>query len=196
MTLGGGPGPEEMAGFARARLFERRIVLAHGVLDDRLAGEVALSLMTLDAEGDEHVELHLSCPDGTLAAAFAVIDTMDLLGVPVHATCVGSVCGPPVGVLAAASWRRAAVHARFRLATGATSLTGTASELARLAREHQEQVEAFAARLAVATKRPFEHVEADLAAGRSLSAAEAIAYGLVDELWSPKDSGFGRSEEP
>jgi len=195
MTTGGAPGPDELTGWARARLFEQRVVLARGLLDDQLASEVAVQLMTLDAEGDEHVELHLSCPDGTIAAAFAVIDTMDLLGVPVHATCVGSLSGPPVGVLAAASWRRAAPHARLRLATGATTRTGTASELARFAREHQEDVEAFAARLAVATKRPLEHIEADLVAGRSLSAAEAIAYGLVDELWTPKD-GSSRSEEP
>ena len=43
------------------RLFERRIVLCRGTLDDRLAGRVAAELMTLDALGDGAVELRLDC---------------------------------------------------------------------------------------------------------------------------------------
>lgn len=65
----------------------RRTVLLRGPLDDALATEVAARLMTLDATGEERVLLHLGSSDGTLRAAFTVMDTIDALGVPVTAIC-------------------------------------------------------------------------------------------------------------
>ncbi len=62
--------------------------------------------------------------------------------------------------------------------------TGVASELHRQAADMQERVERFARRLAQATGRPFEHVEADLRTGRHFDAPAALAYGLVDEIIS------------
>ncbi|MBV8234485.1 MAG: ATP-dependent Clp protease proteolytic subunit, partial [Acidimicrobiia bacterium] len=48
--------PEDLL---RARLFERGIVFLRGALDDAVAGDVAAQLMTLDASGDEPVQLHV-----------------------------------------------------------------------------------------------------------------------------------------
>src|SRR2546430_7030452 len=79
-----------------AAMFERRLVYVRAPLDDRRAGEVTAQLMTLDAEGDDPVSVLIDCADATLDGAFAVVDTIDLLGVPVHATCIGRVEGPAV----------------------------------------------------------------------------------------------------
>jgi ATP-dependent protease ClpP protease subunit len=40
-------------------------------------------------------------------------------------------------------------------------------------------------RLAEATKRPLEHLEADFSIGRWIGAREALLYGLVDRIWAP-----------
>ena len=50
----------------RAQLFERRIVFLRGPLDDAVAGDIAAQLMTLDASGDEPVQLHVDSPGGPL----------------------------------------------------------------------------------------------------------------------------------
>jgi ATP-dependent protease ClpP protease subunit len=50
------------------QLFERRIVLVTGRLDNEGAAKAAAALLALDARGDEPVGLHLSSPDGTLGA--------------------------------------------------------------------------------------------------------------------------------
>ena len=81
------------------RLFERRIVLCRGVLDDALAGRVAAELMTLDALGDGAVELQLDSEGASLEAAWTLIDVIDLLGVPVNIVCSGRVEGAAVGLL-------------------------------------------------------------------------------------------------
>ena len=52
---------------------------------------------------------------GTLEAALMIIDMIDLLGVPVHARCVGRAEGAAVGIVAVAPHRSATPHARFRL---------------------------------------------------------------------------------
>ena len=166
----------------RAQLFERRIVFLRGPLDDAVAGDIAAQLMTLDASGDEPVQLHVDSPGGPLEPAFVLIDTIGLLGVPVHAVCVGRAEGAAVGVLAAAEVRRAAPHARFRLCQPTETAAGTAGDLESWMTHKQQQLDEFHRHLAGATGRPFELVEADTEHGRYLSAEEAVAYGLVHEI--------------
>ena len=96
------------------RLFERRMVLCRGVLDDALAGRVAAQLMTLDALGDGAVELQLDSERAFLEAAWTVLDVIDLLGVPVNVVCAGRVEGAAIAVLTAGTRRTALPHTRFR----------------------------------------------------------------------------------
>ena len=173
--------PEDLL---RTQLFERRIVFLRGPLDDAVASDVAAQLMTLDASGDEPVQLHVDSPGGPLEPAFVLIDTIGLLGVAVHAVCVGRAEGAAVGVLVAGEVRRAAPHARFRLCQPDESVQGVASELESWIAHKQRMLDEFHRHLAAATGRPLEQVEADTAAGRFLDAEEAVAYGLVHEAWS------------
>src|SRR5260370_42210150 len=99
----------------KGQLFARRIVLVTGRLDDDAAAEAAAALMALDARADKPVELHLDSADGTLEAAFVLIDTLDLLRAMLRVQCRGQVDGPAIGVVAAADHRAAAPHARFHL---------------------------------------------------------------------------------
>ena len=92
---------EPNSSWLEERLFERRIVLCRGVLDEPLAGRVAAELMTLDALGDGAVELRLDSERASLEAAWTLIDVIDLLGVPVNIVCSGRVEGAVVGLLTA-----------------------------------------------------------------------------------------------
>jgi ATP-dependent Clp protease, protease subunit len=176
------PGRRRLSGWLEEKLFERRIVLITGFLDDAAAAEAAAALITLDARGDEPIALHLDSPDGALEAAFVLIDTVDLLHARLRAHCRGQVGGPAIGVVAAARHRVASPHARFRLAQPTARFTGTPDQIAALSRQQQELLWRFHARLAQVTGRPAEEIAEDIRRGRALDAREALEYGLIDEI--------------
>ncbi|MGH9094510.1 MAG: ATP-dependent Clp protease proteolytic subunit [Acidimicrobiales bacterium] len=187
------PEPRDINERMEAQLLQRRVVMARGALDDQLAARVAAQLMWLDGSGDGVIDLHVDTPGGPLATAFTVMDTIELLGVPVHAHCLGRVEGSGVGVVAVCERRTAARHAQFHLVEPRAEVSGRAAELERWAEHHQRQLAQFVNRLATATGRPAEHVEAELVAGRWMDAEAAVAYGLIQEIAPP---GRGPTRPP
>lgn len=158
------------------------MVLLTGPVDHARAAAVAASLMALEALGDDPVELRMSAGSDSLDVAFALMDTIDSLGVAVNGTVAGTVGGTMVGVLAVCRHRRIGALGHIHLHEPRAEFTGVASELHHQATDMQQRVESFVRRLAEVTGRPFEHVEADLRSGLHLDAAGAVAYGLADQI--------------
>ena len=167
------------------RLYEQRVVLLRGPLDDMTATRVAAELMTLDAEGDEAISLRIDCGDGTLALALTLMDVIELSGVPVRALCMGQVGGPALGPLAVCQHRAAMPSTRFSLREPATQLEASAREVSQWVELRADERRRFCARLAAAVGRPEAQVAEDLAAGRFMGVDEALAYGLIDEVCRP-----------
>ncbi len=171
-----------LSAWLQEKLFERRIVLVTGRLDADLAAGAAAALITLDAIGDEPIELHLDSPDGTLESAFVLIDTIDLLHATLLAHCRGQVGGPAIGVAAAADHRSASPHTRFRLFQPTGQFSGTPDQIASHSRQQQDLLWRFHARLAQLTGRPAEEIAEDMRRGLYLDARKALDYGLIDEI--------------
>jgi ATP-dependent Clp protease protease subunit len=164
------------------KLFERRIVFVTGRLDDALAGQAAAQIMTLDAAGDEPIDVVLSSGDGTLEAAFVLIDVVDAVHATVRMHCQGQVGGPAIGVAAAADQRSASPHTTFRLSAPTAQVAGTPDQIAAQSQQHRHLLWRFQARLAKATGRPAENVADDMRRARYLDAREALDYGLIDTI--------------
>lgn len=184
MTFPAAPGttPDDRGDWLYRQLLERRIVLAQGPLDDRLATLLCAQLLTLDAEGDDPIQLHLHTPDGDLGAALTVVDALDVLRVPVRATAVGTVGGPCLAVLAAATERLAYPHASFHLTEPRTTAEGSASDVAAHEAQHRRLADDLFSRIAQVSAHTVEEVRADARAGRYLDAAAAVEYGLVQKV--------------
>ena len=107
--LGGLSGPSPtLSDVLSRRLFEQRVVLLHGPLDDLSVTRASAELMTLDADGDDPVTLRVDCGEGGLAHALTLMDVVELMGVPVRALCLGQVGEGAVGVVAVCATARGA----------------------------------------------------------------------------------------
>jgi ATP-dependent Clp protease protease subunit len=182
----GGPtapgGPASLSEDLARRLFEQRVVLLHGPLDDITATRVSAELMTLDAEGDEQVTLRVDCGEAPLAPALALMDVVELMGVRVRALCLGQVGAGAVGVVAVCAHRIALPSTRFSLTEPATHFESHVRNVAQWADLRADERRRFCARVAAAVGRSAAAVEEDLTRGRLFGAAEALEYGLLDEV--------------
>jgi ATP-dependent Clp protease protease subunit len=168
------------------RLFEQRVVLLHGPLQDTTASRASAELMTLDAEGDGAVTLRIDSADGSLALALTLMDVIELLGVPVRALCMGQVGGPAIGVLAVCHHRAAMPSTRFSLREPTTQMESPAREVEQWARLRADERALFTGRVAAAIGKPAAIVAESFAAGVFMGADEALDYGLIDEISRPK----------
>jgi ATP-dependent Clp protease protease subunit len=164
---------------------EQRVVLLNGPLDDATVTRVSAELMTLDAEGDDAVTLRIDCGEAALAPALTLMDVIELMGVPVWAVCLGQVGGGAIGVLSVCDHRAAMPSTRFTLSEPATHMEAHVRNVAQWAELRAAERGRFCERVGAAVGKPAEEVGADLERGRFFGAAEALAYGLLDEVCRP-----------
>ena len=153
-----------------------------GELDHARASEIAATLMTLDALGDEHVELKIHSSSGSFETGLMLIDVIEVLGVPVHTLGMGMVGGGVVGVLAAGDGRALSPHARLHLREPDIDIAGRATDIERALAEEQARRDVFYRFLARRTQRPVSEIEAEWAGSRFLTAEDALTLGYVTGL--------------
>jgi ATP-dependent Clp protease, protease subunit len=181
------PMPSSPADDLRSRVYDdllaRRTVVLDRALDGETATLVAAQLMALDADGDQAITLVVNSPGGPLDAAAAVLDTIDLVRGPLDTTCLGRADGTAAVVAASGTGRRRmGAGARVRLRLADLELTGPASRLDDDLARHRDLQEALIDRLVAITGQERRLVERDVETGRTLTAAEAVDYGLADEV--------------
>lgn len=162
------------------RLLEQRVIALAGDLDEETVNRTVAALALLDASGDEPILLRLSSVGTDLDAALTLVDALDLVGAPVHATVLGSLAGPAVALLAVADDRVIAPHAVVHLTEPGTPRGLSGREVETAAAQQARQLRRLQERLAQACGTDVEQLAADMRAGRVLSAEEARAYGLAD----------------
>ncbi len=181
----GGFGGDQLSDVLARRLMEQRVVLLHGPLDAAAATRVAAELMTLDADGDDPVTLRLDCGEAGLAPALTLMDVIELMGVPVHALCLGQVAGGAVGVLAVCAHRSAMPSTRLLLFEPPTHMEAHVRNVAQWAELRADERRRFCERVGAAVGHPGGEVVEGLERGRFFGAAEAVEYGLLDEVCRP-----------
>jgi ATP-dependent Clp protease protease subunit len=162
------------------RLLDRRVIALAGEVDDEVANRTVAELALLDATDDEPIELRLSGVTAGLDAALSLVDALDLVGAPVHATALGTLTGAAVALLAVADTRVLGAHATLHLTEPRSP--AHLGEVESAAAEHARRVRRLQERIADACGRDVEQVAAEMRTGRLLTAAEARDYGLADAV--------------
>ena len=162
-------------------LFARRVVMLSGDLDTAISGAIP-QLLTMDADGDDAIELYLDGTGDDVGAALPLMDVIDMLGVEVHATVMGRADGTAAGILAVCPVRRVAPSARVTLRQPRFQFSASARDIPTWSAHTERQVDTYVERLAEACHRDIDEVRADLDRGVILDAAGAVQYGLADAV--------------
>lgn len=169
-----------------AKLFEDRIVFLGSQVDDASADDVMAQLLVLEAmDSERDITLYINSPGGSFTAMTAIYDTMRFIRPEVQTVCLGQAASAAAVLLAAGApgKRLALPNARVLIHQPAMQGDqGTATDLEIQAQEINRMRVWMEQTLAELTDRTAEEVSRDIDRDKFLSAAQALDYGLVDEV--------------
>lgn len=172
-----------------SRLLKDRIIFIGGPIDDDVANLVIAQMLFLQGEDpDKDINLYINSPGGVVTSGLAIYDTMQYIKPDVATTCIGMAASMGALLLAAGAkgkryalpYSRVMIHQPLGGAQGqATDIEIQAREIVKL-REITQQI------LAKHTGQPIEKIAADTDRNFFMSAEEAKAYGIVDDIFRTK----------
>jgi ATP-dependent Clp protease, protease subunit len=168
------------------KLFEDRIVFVGVQIDDTSANDIMAQLITLehmDAERD--VQMYINSPGGSFTSLMAIYDTMQYVRPEIQTICIGQAASAAAVLLAAGApgKRLCLPNARILLHQPATEgMFGQATDIEIHAREIMRIREQLESTLARHTDKTPEEISQDIERDKILTAEEAKAYGIVDEV--------------
>ncbi|MDQ2817204.1 MAG: ATP-dependent Clp protease proteolytic subunit [Candidatus Eremiobacteraeota bacterium] len=172
-----------------SRLLKERIVFVTGAIDDNLANLCIAQLLFLEKEdADKDVEMYINSPGGSVTAGLAIYDTMQIVKPDIATFCAGLAASAASILLAGGKKgkRFALAHSKVLIhQPWVGQVGGQATDLEIYARDLLNTRRAIANIYVETTGQPYEKVERDIERDLHLTAAEAVAYGLVDSVIDP-----------
>ncbi len=170
-----------------SHLLTKRIIFLRGELTDEIANEIIAQLLFLDAEDSEQdIFLYINSSGGSVTATLAIYDTIQQIHADVCTVCMGSAASMGAILLSSGTKGKRYVlpNARIRIQQPSGNFEGKVTDIETAAKEISCQKETINRILADNTNRSLELIEHDTQRDFFLSAKEAKAYGLIDEIVS------------
>ena len=168
-----------------SRLLKERIVFIGSEITDDLANVVVAQLLFLQSEdATKDVSVYINSPGGSVTAGLAIYDTMQFLKCDVVTYCIGQAASMGAVLLTAGSKgkRHALPGARIMIHQPWGGAQGTASDIHIQAQEILRLKDYLNGILAKHTGKSVKEVAKDTDRDFFMSAQEAVAYGLVDDV--------------
>ena len=168
-----------------SRLLSERIIFIGTEIDDGVANVVMAQLLHLEsASPDLEIMLYINSPGGTYSALTAIYDTMQFVQPDVATFCMGQAASAAAVLLAAGAPGKRSVlrHAKVLLHQPSSQARGTLPDLAIQAKEVARVRAEMDDILSRHTGHPVSKIRSDTDRNMTLSAREAVAYGLADHV--------------
>lgn len=179
-----------------SRLLKDRIIFLGGPIEDVTANIVIAQFLFLEAENpDKDIHLYINSPGGVVTAGMAIYDTMQYIKPDVSTICVGSAASmASVLLTAGAKGKRFALpHSQIMIHQPLGGVQGQATEIEIHAREILRMRKELNGLLSLHTGQPLDVIQKDTERDNFMTAEEAKAYGLIDEILArPKDDQAGK----
>ena len=168
-----------------SRLLKDRIIFLGEEVNDVSANLIVAQLLFLEAEDpNKDIQLYINSPGGSVSAGWAIYDTMHYIKCDVCTTCIGMAASMGAFLLAggAKGKRFALPNAEVMIHQPSGGAQGQASDIKIVADKILDTRRKLNQHLADNTGQPLSVIEADTERDRWMSAEEAKAYGLIDEV--------------
>ncbi|MDD6888102.1 MAG: ATP-dependent Clp endopeptidase proteolytic subunit ClpP [bacterium] len=168
-----------------SRLLQDRIIFLGGEIDDDTANLIVAQMLFLEGDDpDKDIFLYINSPGGSVSAGLAIYDTMQYIKCEVSTICIGLAASMGAFLLAAGAKgkRKALPNAEIMIHQPSGGAQGQATDIS----IHAEQILRVRKRLneilAARTGQPIEKISLDTERDNFMSAEQARAYGIVDEI--------------
>jgi ATP-dependent Clp protease protease subunit len=169
-----------------SRLLKERIIFVTGPIEDQVASLITAQLLFLEAENPKkEIAMYINSPGGWVTAGLAIYDTMQYIRPPLQTLCVGQAASAASLLLCAGAkgQRFSLPNSRILVHQPSASYQGQAADIAR----HAQEIVKLKRRLndiyAKHTGQKLETIEKALDRDTYMTAEEAKAFGLVDEVY-------------
>jgi ATP-dependent Clp protease, protease subunit len=168
-----------------SRLLKDRIIFLGTPINDEIANLIMAQLLHLEGEDpDKDINLYINSPGGSVTSALGIYDTMTFIKPKVSTICMGQAASAAAILLAAGEKgkRFALPHARILIHQPHGGAEGQSTDIEIAAKEVQRIRDLLDQILAEATGQPQSKITEDTDRDFIMTADEAVAYGIVDQV--------------
>jgi ATP-dependent Clp protease protease subunit len=170
-------------------LLRERIVFLGQEVDDQIANVIVSQMLYLEAQDpDKDISLYINSPGGQAYAGMAIYDVIQHIRPEVSTICVGMGMSAAAMILCggATGKRLALPNARIMIHQGSAGARGAPTDMEIQLREVLATTRRMAEIIAHHAGRPIEQVERDIDRDYFMTADDAKAYGLIDDIIAPR----------
>jgi len=174
-----------------SRLLKDRIVILGGEIDDDVANVIVAQLLFLEMDNpDADISLYINSPGGSITAGMAIFDTMNHIKPDVRTVCVGMAASMGAFLLMAGKKgkRNALPNSEVMIHQPLGGASGQATDVQIRAEWLLKTKQKMNTLIAKLTGQSLEKIEKDVERDYFMSAEEALKYGIIDEIYQPKES--------
>ena len=173
-----------------SRLLKDRIIMLSGEVHDQVASSIVAQLLFLEAEDPQKdIYFYINSPGGVITSGMAIYDTMNYIRPDVCTICIGQAASMGAFLLSsgAKGKRYALPHARIMIHQPLGGAQGQATDIEIQAKEILRMKAELNEILAANCGQTVKKLEKDTDRDNFMSAAEAVSYGIIDEVLVQKE---------
>ena len=175
-----------------SRLLKDRIIFLSGPVHDGMANAIVAQLLFLDMDNpNADINLYINSPGGSVTAGMAIYDTIQYIKAPVRTVCVGMAASMGAFLLMAGTKgkRMALPNSEVMIHQPSGGAEGQATDVTIRAEWLLKTKHKMNRMIAEMTGQPLEKVANDVERDYFMSATDAKAYGIIDEIFEPRKAG-------
>ncbi|HOQ62488.1 MAG TPA: ATP-dependent Clp endopeptidase proteolytic subunit ClpP [Clostridia bacterium] len=175
-----------------SRLLKDRIIFLSGPIHDGMANAIVAQMLFLDMDNpNADINLYINSPGGSVTAGMAIYDTMQYVKAPVRTVCIGMAASMGAFLLMAGEKgkRMALPNSEVMIHQPSGGAEGQATDVTIRAEWLLKTKHKMNRMMAEMTGQALEKIANDVERDFYMSAQDAKAYGIIDEIFEPRKTG-------